>query len=173
MRWAAGLLVVVVAGGCDRGAEAPTTAPVAEQPTSLPTTIPATNTLEVEGRVVPFPAAEFVLAPDGSVMLSAAGDGPEGNAIALVFTPEWDPGRDTASFLFELTSAESPTTDGLYIGSAEYQLRPIRLLLAIRIDGARAVVDLEGRFAPADSADPMTAPAFTARGRIVATVRRQ
>lgn len=190
MRLLSLMLSLLLLVGCDRADApgddkpvAPTDAatlderPTAQHPLALtpdaPATQPATDAADappgvitVAGRDLALPPVRLLLSRDGSAQLVAEPpDGTPGNTLTLTFTPVTDGARPwrRASHTLRLTSLESESPDGLYVGAPENHLRPLELRLELARDDAEprwATVVLTGTLIPADADDLTTARRF-------------
>lgn len=169
-------------GRTARSAQAVSEPAAAEQVTAEP------FELQIGPHVARFPPAELKILGDegdGLVVLSADSGRPlaDGvNALFLQMALELDSGRPwtVGVWRYRLGSGETETTDGLYLGAAENQLRPLEvdvevvrtLLPGTGRPSRRVEVRLAGRFVPAEAPDPLTAPTFEVSGRFTAVADR-
>lgn len=169
-------------GRTARSAQADSEPAAAEQVTAEP------FELQVGPHVARFPPAELKILgddADGLVVLSADAGRPltDGvNALFLQMALELDSGRPwtVGVWRYRLGSGETETTDGLYLGAAENQLRPLEvdvevvrtLLPGTGRPSRRVEVKLAGRFVPAEAPDPLTAPTFEVTGQFTAVADR-
>lgn len=145
-------------------------------PASQPSKIRITGgTITVAGKLLPLPPAKLTLMRDGIAMLEADSDEQGSNVLALQMTPVTDGSRpwQRAEWRFKLTTSDQESTDGLYVGGAENQLRPLELTVEIERDGPRAKVTLAGKLVPADSPDPLTARVFDISGTLEAGIEEK
>lgn len=163
-----------------RGSSSPATRPVrpvASGKTPAPITPSAEVTvppglLTVAGKQVSLPPARLTLLPGGIVNLLADSDNPEGNVLTLQMTPVTDGSRpwERAEWLFKLSNSEQETTDGLYIGGVDNQLRPLELRVKIERENGKARISIQGKLVPASSNDPLAERFFDISGQIEALI---
>lgn len=189
------LLLGSAALSCDR---ADTPAPATSQPTTqpeedttaqelrpfllAPTTFPANaesrtpnalpQFLTVAGHEIPIPPPKLTLSSDGTATLIADASTPGTNTFALTFTPISDRAASPwqhATYTFRLTSPDSETPDGLYLGSPDHHLRPLELdidLIRDPLTPTQIDVTIRGTLIPADSENVSSAQKFELQARL-------
>lgn len=144
--------------------------------------------LRVGPHVVRMPPAELKIVGDdndGLVVLTADSGRPlaDGiNALFLQMNLELDSARPwtVGTWRYRLAAAETETSEGIYLGGPDNQLRPLEvevevvrsLLPGTNRVSRRVEVVLAGRFIPAEVSDPLNAPVFEVAGRFTAIADR-
>lgn len=136
----------------------------------------AAGKILVEGRELDLPPAKLEVGKNGNVVLLADG-GASGNSIMLTFRPTTDgevPWRH-ATWRWKLTSRDAETTDGIYVGGPDHQLRAVELEVDVERaeGGAVAEVGLRGAYVRADADDPLSAERFNVVGTLQAGIEDQ